>query len=127
MKKPYYIFLDDERNPSQVKWTEIPDLPWTVVRTYGNFKALITVKGYLPEFISFDHDLSLEHYAYLVKDESYYEKYKEKTGFDCAKWLIDYCAQNELTIPKYTVHSLNPIGATNIRSLLESYKNATLN
>lgn len=127
MKKPYYIFLDDERNPCEVKWTQIPDLPWTVVRTYGNFKALITVKGYLPEFISFDHDLGIEHYSNLVKNESDYNKYKEKTGYDCAKWLIDYCAQNELTIPKYTIHSLNPIGASNIRSLLESYKNTTLN
>lgn len=54
MSNPYYIFLDDERFPAQVKWTSIPDLPWTVVRTYGNFRALITVKEYLPEFISFE-------------------------------------------------------------------------
>lgn len=122
MKKPYYIFLDDERHPAQVKWTQIPDLPWTVVRNYGNFKALITVKGYLPEFISFDHDLSIEHYKNLVKDESDYHKYNEKTGYDCAKWLVQYCLNSEQPLPKYTVHSLNPIGSQNIKWLLESYE-----
>ena len=122
MKKPYYIFLDDERFPGQVKWTQIPDLPWTVVRTYGNFRALIQLKGYLPEFISFDHDLGIEHYANLVKDESDYDKYSEKTGYDCAKWLIEYCCNSEQPVPKYTVHSLNPIGAQNIKSILQSYE-----
>jgi len=127
MSKPYYIFLDDERQPCQVKWTKIPDLPWTVVKNYGNFKALITVKGYLPEFISFDHDLSIEHYKNLVKGESDYDKYEEKTGYDCAKWLVQYCLNSEQSLPKYTVHSLNPIGAQNIRWLLESYENKIRN
>jgi hypothetical protein len=109
-KRPYYIFLDDERFPKDVKWTKIPDLHWTVIRNYSNFKVLIELKGYLPEFISFDHDLAD------------YSKYTEKTGYDCAKWLIQYCSENNLKIPDYTVHSLNPIGAKNIINLLESYK-----
>lgn len=121
MKKPYYIFLDDERHPTQVKWIQIPDLPWTVVRNFGNFKALILLKGYLPEFISFDHDLSLEHYADLVKNEFDYSKYLEKSGYDCAKWLIDYCLKNDLQLPKYTIHSLNPVGVKNIKALLENF------
>jgi len=121
MKKPYYIFLDDERFPTQVKWTQIPDLPWTVIRSYGNFKALIELKGYLPEFISFDHDLSIEHYGNLIKNKSDYNKYEEKTGYDCAKWLVEYCSNSEQQLPKYTVHSLNPIGAQNIRSLLKNF------
>jgi len=127
MSKPYYIFLADERFPSQVKWTQIPDLPWTVVRTYGNFTALITVKGYLPEFISFDHDLSIEHYKNLIKDESEYDKYSEKTGYDCAKWLVQYCLNSEQPLPKYTIHSLNPIGSQNIKWLLESYEDKVNN
>lgn len=122
MKKSYYIFLDDERFPSQVKWTSIPDLPWTVVRSYANFKALIELKGYMPQCISFDHDLSLEHYVDLCKNDRDYDKYIEKTGYDCAKWLVNYCMNNDLKIPEYYVHSLNPIGAKNIISILESYK-----
>lgn len=122
MSREYYIFLDDERFPKDVKWTSIPDLPWTIVRDYNNFKVLIELKGYLPEFISFDHDLSLQHYANLCKDESDYYKYTEKTGYDAAKWLIKYCAEKNFKLPEYTVHSLNPVGAKNIISLLESFK-----
>lgn len=122
--KKYYIFLDDERFPAQVKWTKIADVPWTIVRDYGNFKSLIELKGYLPEIISFDHDLSLEHYADMIKKEDNYKKYQEKTGYDCAKWLINYCLEKKLKVPEYTVHSLNPIGAENISSILENFKNA---
>ena len=121
-KKPYYIFLDDERFPKHVKWTQIPDLPWTIIRDYNNFKALIELKGYLPEFITFDHDLALQHYANLCNSETDYSKYTEKTGYDYAKWLIEYCQINNFKIPDYTVHSLNPIGAKNIISILENYK-----
>jgi len=123
MSKPYYIFLDDERFPNQVKWTQIPDLPWTVIRSYGNFRALISLKGYLPEFISFDHDLSIEHYADMIKGESDYSKYSEMTGYDCAKWLVNYCIEKNLSIPKYTIHSMNPIGAQNIKCLLNNFSN----
>lgn len=121
-KKPYYIFLDDERFPKHVKWTQIPDLPWTIIRDYNNFKSLIELKGYLPEFITFDHDLALQHYANLCNSETDYSKYTEKTGYDCAKWLIEYCQINNFKIPDYTVHSLNPVGAKNIINLLENFK-----
>ena len=122
IKRPYFIFLDDERFPRDVKWTKIPDLHWTVVRNYNNFRSLIELKEYLPEFISFDHDLAYQHYADLCNSETDYAKYTEKTGYDCAKWLVEYCMKNNLKIPEYTVHSLNPIGAKNIITILENFK-----
>jgi hypothetical protein len=68
-----------------------------------------------PDFISFDHDLSDAHYG---GDYS-----KEKTGYDFAKWLIEYDMDTNI-MPEdfaFTVHSMNPVGARNIQRLLENY------
>ena len=42
---------------------------------------------------------------------------------ECAKWLIEYCLDNNKNLPEYYVHSANPVGAKNIKSLLDSFKN----
>lgn len=46
----------------------------------------------------------------------------EKTGYDCAKWLVDFCIDNKLKFPNYQVHSLNPIGSKRIRDYIELAK-----
>ena len=46
----------------------------------------------------------------------------EKTGFDCAKWLVDWCLENSLKLPDFVVHSANPIGKQNIQSYLYNAK-----
>lgn len=50
-------------------------------------------------FISFDHDLGLG-----------------KTGHDFAKWLLE-----NGYIGQFAIHSMNPVGASNIRQLLTHY------
>jgi hypothetical protein len=40
----------------------------------------------------------------------------EKTGYDCAKWLVEYCVEHGLKFPEYVVHSMNPVGKENILS-----------
>lgn len=118
--KKYYLFLDDVRVPTQVKWVDLPLIDpnsWIIVRNYNEFCEMI-LKNNLPEFICFDHDLSTEHYDVNTDPNTY----KEKTGYDCAKWLIEYCRINKLEVPKYLVHSLNPIGAENISRYIENYK-----
>lgn len=124
----YQLFLDDERIPRQVKWVELPLGPWIIVRSYKEFVEYIERHG-MPNFISFDHDLSWEHYPAFEKDGGIkspkvipYDIYTEKTGYDCAKWLIDYCEDNELPLPKWAVHSMNPIGKQNITSLFDNYQ-----
>jgi hypothetical protein len=98
---------------------------WDIVKTYDEFVEYIETNG-VPDVISFDNDLADEHYdsdMYSLSD-SYnqkYSKFKEKTGYDCAKWLCDYCVVNSLPLPKYYVHSMNPIGCENITSVLKSY------
>ncbi len=120
----YNIFLDDYRSPMCLKDTR----SWETVRSYKEFVKLITEKG-IPAFISFDHDLSAEHYPLSEKNSGIsnpfkipYDSYKEKTGYHCAKWLVDYCLENSIPLPKYQVHSMNPIGKVNIIALLENFK-----
>lgn len=114
----YKLFIDDERLPKSVNWVEMPLGPWIIARNHDDFVKYIMQHG-LPSFVSFDHDLGLEHY---VTGNPNYDKYKEKTGYDCAKWLVEYCMNNNLEFPDYQVHSMNPIGRENIRSYIESYK-----
>lgn len=109
----YNLFLDDIRNPNKF----LKDIrTWVVARSYNEFVKIILKEG-LPKFISFDHDLPFQQ-----PDVDYY---KERTGYDCAKWLIEYCNANGLDIPKYQVHSMNVEGTKNIKSVLESYKRVT--
>ena len=114
MINDYYLFLDDIRVPEQVKWVKLPTVDWVVVRSYQEFVSAIQANG-LPKFISFDHDLADEHYNPSESD------YKEKTGYDCAKWLVDYCLYNSSSVCEYTVHSMNPEGKKNIESLLTQF------
>jgi len=111
-----YIFLDDYRIPSDVSWTTIPNVDWTIVRNYNEFVKLIESCDEAPYFIAFDHDLADNHY---VGD---FSNPNEKTGMDCAKWLVEICQQRKWDIPSFLVHSLNPIGAENITAYLENAK-----
>jgi hypothetical protein len=118
----YNLFLDDVRIPTHVTWVEIPaNQHYSVVRNYKEFVDLITLRG-LPKYVCYDHDLSDCHYGHgLNNDEIPYGSYKEKTGYDCAKWLVGYCFAKKIKHPPYIVHSLNPIGKKNIESYIESY------
>ena len=95
------LYLDDIRIPK----TE----GWDIVRSYGEFVDYITNNG-LPDEISFDHDLA-------DGDGSV-----EMTGYDCAKWLCEYCWTNGIPMPTWNVHSANPVGRMNIAHLLSGYE-----
>jgi hypothetical protein len=121
------LFLDDIRNPkdclSYMK-DDVYDENWDIVRTYDEFVDYITKNG-VPDEISFDHDLADEHYdpSMYLSSSIYvgkYDSFKEKTGYDCAKWLSDYCVNNIVPMSKFYVHSMNPVGRDNIRSVLNT-------
>ena len=117
----YNLFLDDVRVPTQVYWAEIPkDQHYSVVRNYNEFIEIIELRG-LPKFICYDHDLSTEHYHDIGKPSMRYDIYSEKTGYDCAKWLVAYCAERKIKHPPYIVHSLNSVGKLNIEAYIDSY------
>lgn len=118
----YNLFLDDNRIPTHVTWVDIPkDQHYSVVRNYQEFVDIITLRG-LPKFVTYDHDLSDCHYGHGLKGDNIpYDKYTEKTGYDCAKWLVEYCMKKKVKHPSYMVHSMNPVGKSNIISYVESY------
>lgn len=128
----YNLFLDDIRNPVEVCTYIKPvslqaffkDYEWVICRNYSEFTNYI-IKNGIPNVISFDHDLADEHYTpeeYWTGYESSrnyqedkYPHYTEKTGYDCAKWLIEYCMKNNTDIPKSILcHSMNPVGKDKI-------------
>ena len=127
------LFLDDIRVPrASFDYTKDEiyiNQTWDIVRDFNQFIEHITENG-LPELISFDHDLADEHYTpskywhdyEASKKYQEQQNYKEKTGFDCAKWLIDYCMDNDLKLPSYLSHSMNPVGRDNILGILNNYK-----
>lgn len=112
MKYNYRIFLDNEREAKDVTWMRLPIDYYIVVRSYLSFVSLIEIDG-LPTFVSFDHDLGDVDCVTMCKTE--------KTGYDCAKWLCEYCSVNGLYLPNYAVHSMDQVGKENITSILESY------
>lgn len=124
MSLKYYIFLDDERMPWNVTWCDIRrDYHYNIVRTFYEFANMIQSVGYLPDYISFDHDLADQHYGHgLNNDEIPYDRYSEKTGYDAAKWLVQYCIDKGLKFPAYDVHSMNPVGRNNIIQYIENAK-----
>lgn len=123
----YNLFLDDERFPQQVTWVNLPAVEWQIVRNYNEFVETIKRQG-APYHVSFDNDLADEHYSNVLpedKDGNFKKinaSFKEKTGYDCAKFLVNYCRENDIKFPYYTVHSMNPVGKENIIALIESYK-----
>jgi hypothetical protein len=114
------------RNPN-MSYPLMKDEDWVVVKNYDEFVKVVTERG-LPDTVSFDHDLAQEHYPwgnpqlYHPAGPLPYEKYREKTGLDCAKWLVDYCIDHNLELPQWRVHSANPVGAQNIISYLDSFE-----
>lgn len=116
------LFLDDIRQPETcATYMLSPEIyveeSWDVVRDYKQFVNYIEENG-VPDVISFDHDLADIHYDPTTWTESF--SYKEETGYDCAKWLCNYCVKNGILLPEFYVHSMNPIGKENIQKCLES-------
>jgi hypothetical protein len=125
--KPYNVFLDDYRRPqdaySYTRNMEYLEENWIVVKDYVEFVNLISenyVNGRLPAIISFDHDLADQHY--LSQSDIDYSSFRERTGYDCAKWLINFCIDVDVKLPEWRVHSMNPVGRANIESLLKNFK-----
>ncbi len=134
MTQKYNIYLDDVRTP-------VAD-EWVVVRSYDEFVAKITELGLNNiQYISLDHDLgdtAMQEYFQNVSPnyQLNYDNIKEKTGLDCAKWLIDHFYDKNpkrlemhrndkrsypLIFPTVYVHSANPIGSANIMGYVNNF------
>lgn len=118
-KEKIWLYLDDVRNP-------ISEL-WEVVRSYDEFVAHIKMNGLENyELISLDHDLGDTAMAEYFNNVSPnytldYSNIKEKTGLDCAKWLVSESMTTNIPLPQIYVHSANPIGSANIMGYVNNY------
>ena len=115
------LFLDDNRNPYDVFKNTIDPIyeendTWVIVRDYHQFISFIQRFG-VPKLVSFDHDLTQDHYLTENQSNIDYKSLKGNTGYDAAQWLIDYCENKEVKLPEIRVHSSNLEGKRNIESL----------
>jgi len=128
------IYLDDIRTPTSNDWI--------VVRNYDEFINKVTEIGLGEiETISLDHDLgdtAMNEYFKNVSPNYKldYDNIEEKTGYDCAKWIVDYFYEmnpdriemsrskkevNKIKFPLVVVHSANPIGSANIMGYFNNF------
>jgi hypothetical protein len=127
-----HIYLDDMRTPV--------DNFWTVVRSFDEFKKVVEETGLSDiEVISLDHDLGdsamKEYFSNVSPNYKLdYENITEKTGYDCAKWLVEHYYENAsddkprfkkgiegIVFPTVYVHSANPIGSANIMGYINNF------
>jgi hypothetical protein len=118
-KKNIYLYLDDVRIPK--------DDMWEVVTSYDEFVAHIEFNGIENyECISLDHDLgeeAMQEYYRNVATNGFieYNNISEKTGLDCARYLVNKVIGNGIVLPKVYCHSANPVGAMNIINHINGY------
>ena len=117
--KKIWLYLDDVRIPTEGEWE--------VVRNYDEFVAHIKMNGLdAYEVISLDHDLGegalIEYYTNTKPHyELDYNRIPEKTGMDCARFLISESMNTQIPLPTIYVHSSNPIGSANIIGFINNF------
>ena len=96
--KEVKLWIDDCR--------DLPDSEWLLARTSDQAIDIIKHSG-MPDVISFDHDLG-----------------GDDTAMKVVHFIINSWLSKTLEMPKnfqYFVHSANPVGAENIRGLMENF------
>jgi hypothetical protein len=92
----YKIYLDDLRTPVNTEWI--------VVRSYDEFVAKVKEIGLGNiEVVTLDHDLGdtavKEYFNNTSKNYTLnYENIEEKTGYDAAKWMVDWFLRSKIRI-----------------------------
>jgi hypothetical protein len=118
-KEKIHLYLDDVRKPT--------DDSWQVVTNYNQFISHVRLNGLENyEVISLDHDLGEEamnefYNNALPNYKLNYDNINEKTGYDCAKWLVAESMTKKIPLPQIYVHSANPIGSANIMGYINNY------
>jgi hypothetical protein len=123
--KKLWLYLDDVRIPKADNWE--------VVRSYDELVSHIRLNGLDKyEVISLDHDLGdtaqKEYFNNVSPNYQLdYNNILEKTGLDCAKWLVAESMNSKIPLPQIYTHSANPIGSANIMGYVNNYlKNCRL-
>jgi hypothetical protein len=126
------LWLDDCRDPldGEVDWMVFSclgrDCNVVWAKSYDEFTFWVKENG-LPDGVNFDHDLGGDEVKEKVangmsKRQAKRERRGTPTGYDCAKWLVDYCIDNGFQLPLWYTHSANPVGRENIELYLRNAK-----
>lgn len=108
----YNLFIDDERDPIDIKWGTWEDQTlyrneeWVIARNWFEVLELVVSFGF-PKLISFDHDLGSG----------------EKTGYEIAQELCEMVLDG-VQMPsdfKFRIHSKNPVGSENIQHYMKNF------
>ena len=93
-----YIYIDDVRLPKNIPY----GTKYVICQNYKT--AIEALKKHISFgykiIVDFDHDLG-----------------EDKSGYDIAKWIVQQGYSNMY----FKIHSMNPVGAKNIRELLTHY------
>ncbi len=96
------LYIDDIRKlPSQYN-------TWDIARSYDEAIIMLTTVKY--DIISLDHDIA-----------SFRDDGREMTGYDIALWLAERHYNKQYVPPIILVHTANPVGKTNIKSVISRY------
>ena len=116
---PYNLFLDDIRVPHKVDWVELPLVDWVIVRDFDQFVTYIKLHG-IPKRVTFDHDIHSSQYGAFI-DITGHTQSPECTGYDCVKWLVQYCIDHNHDFPEYYLHTMNEVGKQNMQSYINCF------
>lgn len=99
MKCNIYLYIDDIRTCPKELFDSY------VVFTARDYYSAIDILDFYSDcnvniFVDFDHDLG-----------------DGKSGYDISKYIVE----NQISISGYTIHSMNSVGAFNIKQLLDRY------
>ena len=120
----YFLFLDDIRQSTQFLWPiDITKLEVITARNFKEFQHTVRTRG-IPVVVSFDFDTCHAHYAEFGRSNqtSINYKSKEPTGLDCCKFLVEEWCRTKLPLPRYFLHTFNPLGKRAMRDFLEQAK-----
>lgn len=105
----YYIYLDDVRENDRYFNQHFRREDWlpVVVRNYDEaVKTISEIRDSGKIFLDLDHDLGFDN-----------NNDRAPTGYDFCKYIV----QEDIKICGFHIHSMNPVGAANMRQLLSHY------
>lgn len=94
------VYMDDARS-GPISYTDDDFDEWVIVRSVNNVKTLLGLN--VVDDLSLDYDMGEGM----------------PTGMDLAKWIVEHN-----TWPKgiITIHSSDPVGAENMKSLIDQHR-----
>ena len=101
----YNLWIDDQAYDPETPERHAPE-GWLVATSNAEAMKIVEENG-LPNLIDFDHDLGMK----LNHPD-------EVTTF--IKWMIE--KHLDCKVPDYRIHSANPAGRENIKSLMDSWR-----